>query len=163
MLCDFRGLRYSLTLSFNHPKPFTPREDAPHWMIYNNAHNPVGQASAIIREKWNKGDLPTDVGEHKNVNFLGLQPHMDNGHGEILTVSLAADILVTRRLYFGYMPISQVSGFKDAFTGVVIIRGLKAGPVFFEEIERTWTQIESAASLGVKPILTLQACDRYKA
>lgn len=158
-LCDFRGAIYSLQLQFSQPKPFRCYPDPNEWILFDAIKNILGPVTRLFAVKWNAGDLPIEEGEYVDLDFLGQPVLMDNGYGELLPITITANVMVKKRLYFGKLSIKQISGFKDEKNGLVISRGFTTGPLDVETVEEEWQQIKSEDDLTVKPIMVITALD----
>lgn len=115
--------------------------------------------SRLFAAKWNAGDLPIEEGEYEDLDFLGQPVLMDNGYAELLPITITANVLVKKRLYFGKLSIKQISGFKDEKNGMVISRRFTTGTFDVETVEKEWQQINSEDELTVKPIMAITALD----
>lgn len=161
MLCDFRGAKFSLSLSCSAPLPFRMLPDPNTWKLYNQKGEFLGVATELVRRKWNSGDVSNEVGEHRSIDYVGRPVQMDNGYGTPVPVKTTVDFLVYKRLLFGWISLEKIKGFKDEKDGSVITREFTTGPVDFETIEREWQQIASVDEAPAKPMLKLQATDCY--
>jgi len=159
VVCDFRRAIYSLRLKFSQPKPFRCPYDHNEWILFDANESMLGSVPKLFAAKWNVGDLPTKEGEYENLDFLGQPVLMDNGYDELLPITITANVLVEKRLYFGKLSIKQISGFKDEKNGMVISRGFTTGPLDVETIEKEWQRIKSKDELTVRPIMAIIALD----
>lgn len=159
VVCDFRRAIYSLRLEFSQPKPFRCPCDHNEWILFDANESMLGPVPRLFAAKWNVGDLPTEEGEYEDLDFLGQPVLMDNGYGELLPITITANVLVEKRLYFGKLSIKQISGFKDEKNGMVISRGFTTGPLDVETIEKEWQRIKSEDELTVRPIMAITALD----
>ena len=69
------------------------------------------------------------------------------------------NLVVESRLYFGELPLKELSGFKDEITGRTITKGFITKDLDVEEIQKYWRRINSLEELAIKPLLTLEASD----
>lgn len=161
LLCDFRNAKYSLSLSVSAPVPFRISRDHNDWRLYNRDGKLLGVAPDLVRQRWNSGNLPSEVGQHGDIDFVGEPVQMENGYGQLVPVKMSVTLEVQRRLYFGRISIEKIKGFKDEKDGAVITRGFTTGPVDFETIEKQWQQINSEEEAPAKAMLKLQALDCY--
>jgi len=161
ILCDLRSMTFSLRLSVSAPMPFEISRDEKDWIVRDAAGTVLGKPFDLVAKKWYAGDLPIDVGEHENVDFVGQQPHMDNGHGLTVPVSLTADLTVKRRLFFGRLPLKDIRGLAQDDGKGVITRGFTTTPLSLELIEKEFQEIPSEDSLPGKPGMAMQILHCY--
>jgi len=129
--------------------------------LYNQKGEFLGVATELVRKKWNSGEVPNEVGEHKNIDFAGEPVQMDNGYGTLVPVKTTVNFDVNKRLLFGWISLEKMKGFKGEKDGSVIMRGFTTGPVDFETIEKEWQQINSEDEAPAKPMFKLQATNCY--
>ena len=161
MLCDFRAAKFALRLSMSGPHPFRLGGHPVELEVFDLEGNTLGIAGEILTAKWNGGDLPSAVGEHQDVDFLGQPIQADNGYGTLVPVSLTASLLVERRLYFGRVDIPKIRGFADVHDGGVITRGFTLAALDPQTIEKEWQRIEREEDAPAKPGIYIQALDCY--
>ncbi len=77
-------------------------------------------------------------------------------------VELTVSVLVERQLFFGYLPIPRISGFKDAFSGKVIANAFTVGLIDPLEVEKTWKKINSEDDLPLPPLLRMTGLAVYE-
>ena len=156
-ICDFRSARISFGLSFCDPLPFSM---SPNFYKTLAAHGSdqkvIGFPLDIAIEKWNKGIFPTEAGEHENINpFDQEMVLVDNGYGRMVHVRIRVSLYVTQQLFYGEMPISKISGFKDESKGHVITNAFEVGLLDPNEIMEKWKPISENDDLPMKPGLRL--------
>jgi hypothetical protein len=93
-------------------------------------------------EKWNSGVFATTPGQHPKQNIFDEPVLIDNGHSDVIPVELTIGLWVVQRLYFGHMPVSKLSGFKDELSGKVINNAFTIGLLNPDEVEQGWLCIE---------------------
>lgn len=157
-VCDFRIAAISFGVSSSAPLPFLIR---PTFFGENVAYNmegePLGTCYSKLVERWNSAEFADTLGVIENISIFGDAPvQTDNGYGTLCPVKLTAHINVHRQLFSGQVPISQMSGFKDEMTGLVITNAFAIGLLDPNVISEHWTPIDSEDELEVKPVITLQ-------
>lgn len=156
-MVDYRSAAIGVSLSMSGPYPFTLPQDFQFSKQITDAEGiGLGSMFGIAIAKWNSGELPIEPGEHKNLMIFGDTPYMDNGHGMIVPVEPSINLHVKRELYFGHMPITKISGFKDEIAGGVIANAFEVGFVSPEEVSDTWNKIESLEECELPPAFVVQ-------
>lgn len=157
-LCDFRFASISFGLTCSAPMPFTiPYNVWAASQISDKNGKQLGTCYSRIAERWNSGELSDQLGTTEDIPIFGDIPvFMDNGYGQQCPVGLTASISVRSQLFFGQLPVTTMSGFKDEMTGHVITNAFSVGLLDPHEIDETWTPIASEGDLEVKPVITLQ-------
>ncbi len=79
---------------------------------------------------------------------------IENGYGQLMPSELTVSILVRQNLYFGHIPIQQLSGFRDELSGAVITNAFTIGLVDPNEVEQNWTRINSKEEAPSPILLT---------
>lgn len=157
-LCDFRSAAMSFYLSSSAPGPFrTTMEFYKDQQFYDQNDQALGTAFDNAMLKWNRGEFPSDVGEHKRLAiFDKLKMRMENGYGTMIPVDIGVSLHVSRRLYYGQYPIKQLSGFKDEISGGIITNAFTVGLLDPELVENQWKLIGDESEAPVKPVLVLR-------
>jgi len=127
-------------------------------VLYEASEQRLGSVTALLLTRWNSGELPSELGEHKEIPVTKVPTTVLHGH-QFIEVNILADIMVTRRLFFGQLPLEQVTGFRDEYTGRILTPGFTTGWLDAAEVERNWRQIQSVDEIAVRPILELVALD----
>lgn len=157
VFCDFRDAAIGCELSVSGPYPFEMPYDFHHIsQVTDEAGEEKGTMIGIAFELWNAGKLPTEVGEHSKLSIYGENPHMDNGLGMNIPVELLANLYVRQNLFFGMIPITKISGFKDEIGGGVITNAFETGILDPEKIWNDWKKIERIEDCDLPPVLTMQ-------
>ena len=156
-ICDFRSAAMSFGIGTSAPFPFAmPSDFFATNIIYDNENNERGTALENAASKWDRGQYPTEIGEHRKLPILDeITVRMDNGYGKVVPVNCYVSLHVRNDLYFGQFPITQLSGFKDELRGDVIVNAFTIGILSPEEIEQNWEKIAAADEAPVKPVITL--------
>ena len=154
MVCDFRRIQYQLILPI-----FLANQDPRSIMIYDSNNEPVDTTERLIQKRWNNGELPFELGQHNNIRLVeGKQKVLVNSNH--VDANILANIFVTRRLFFGELPLLQVRGFADEHQGQLISRGFTTDWLDVRTVESDWRQLEDISELSVT-VLTLEAADLF--
>ena len=157
VLCEFRDAGMSFGLSTSTPVPFQMPYD---FQFVNPVTNSDGEdqrtMSEIAMHLWNKGELPVEPGTHEELRIFGGNPHMDNGHGMNVPVDLWVNLVVRQNLFFGMIPITKISGFKDEIEGGIITNAFKTGVLNAGNVWDEWKRIEKVEDCGLPPVLRLR-------
>lgn len=157
-VCDFRSAAISFGLSISAPVPFTmPYDFQFSNPVTDSEGNPNGSMFDIAISKWNKGELPVEPGRHEKLRIYGDAPHMDNGYSMNVHVDLWVGLSVQQELFYGLMPITRISGFKDEIGGGVITNAFDVGLLNPDEIFDTWKKIEKIGDAELPPVFPIQA------
>jgi len=158
-LCDFRSAAMSFGFSMSAPYPFrVPNDFYSSAMIYDGKGRELGTMLDAAMTKWNDGIFPTEPGEHKKLNVFETRTvYMDNGYDPPIRipVDLTVSLLVERQLYYGQLPVPQVSGFLDQLSGKVITNAFTVGMLDPDEVEKTWLKVAKEADAPVRPVIRL--------
>lgn len=159
-ICDFREALYSIGIRTTAPLPFEFPADIVGYFHKVVAHNKkkeeLGVPGQIVQKKWENGEYPTDPGEHGEYPIFDEEEVLiDNGYGVLAPVNLTVSLLVQQKLFYGELPIDQVSGFRDELSGDVITNAFTIGLIDPNTVEKEWTQIASRDDLPRPPPLTV--------
>lgn len=157
-ICDFRtaaigfGVRCSAPLPFRIMPDFFSKN-----VVFNEAGDELGTCYSGIVRRWNEGELADNLGVSKDIPIFGNQQVLtDNGYGQLCPMELYAHIAVREYIYSGQLPVREMSGFKDEFTGSIITNAFSVGLLDPEEISEKWKLIDSEQDLDIKPVIRLQ-------
>jgi hypothetical protein len=111
-------------------------------------------------KNWNEGKYPSEAGDHKDLRIFDARTiFMDNGCEPPLRmripVDLTVSLLVKRQLYYGQLPVPQISGFYDQLSGRIITNAFTVGILDPEEVEKDWQKIDEEAEAPVQPTIRL--------
>ena len=157
-LCDFRVAAFAFGVSCSAPMPFLiPYDMFSATTVTDEAGTALGTCYSRLVERWNSGELWDEVGVREDVPIFGDTPvFIDNGYGQSCPVTLTASIHVQSQLFFGQLPVTQMSGFKDEMTGMVITNAFSVGLLDPNEIEEKWETVSNVDELEVKPVIRLE-------
>lgn len=156
-ICDFRSAKMSFRVICSVPLPFyLPPDFVSKIVAFSAEQKELGIPLEIAMKKWNEGLFPTEPGIHADLSIFD-KPEVlvDNGYNDLVPVELTVSLWVDQQLYFGELPVSHISGFKDELSGNVISNAFTIGILDPEEVERDWAPINSDEELPVRPLLEL--------
>jgi methionyl-tRNA synthetase len=160
-LCDFRSAAMSFTFSMSAPCPFRmPMNFYSEAMVFDEKGGELGPALDTAMKNWNEGKYPSEAGDHKDLRIFDARTiFMDNGCEPPLRmripVDLTVSLLVKRQLYYGQLPVPQISGFYDQLSGRIITNAFTVGILDPEEVEKDWQKIDEEAEAPVQPTIRL--------
>lgn len=114
--------------------------------------NPIEQAV----ENWACGEYEPIEGE-RTESIYSLETYASNGYGKIVPVEFRVQLWIKRRVYYGQLPIDQVSGFLDEHTGKVITNAFTTGLLDLDTLQNQWTRLEPGEEPEFPPFLELTA------
>lgn len=68
---------------------------------------------------------------------------------------------VVRELYFGYLPLVKVRGFRDDLKGSLITKSIMTDSLNFRVVRDTWQKVPSEEALAVQPVMGLGVSTYY--
>ena len=153
------GLSCSAPLPLRIPEKFWTETIA-----LNVQRKKLGTPLEIAMKKWNEGRFPIDPGEYHDLNIFDEAVVIDNGYGYnlVVPVKLTVTLWVREQLYFGQLPISRISGFKDELSGNVISNAFTVGIVSPDEVEKGWLPIQSEEELPLPAVLEMVGLVGYE-
>ena len=157
VVCDFRGAAISFGISVSGPYPFQMPYDFQNVnQVVSASGEETGTMLGIAMQLWNDGELPTEPGEHEKLLVFGDNPHMDNGLGMNIPVDLWIGLTVQQSIFYGMMPITKISGFKDEIGGGVITNAFETGVLDADKVWEEWKQISRIEECDLPPVMHLQ-------
>ncbi len=159
MVCDFRRLEHYRFKIPSETAQFLS-EDPKEMIIYGIDIDGKKQVSLhdLLISIWNLGKLPSEVGQHENIQILEYTSKILAG-GKEIKENVLADIVIIQRLFYGELPLIKMSGLRDEYTGAILTPGFTTDYLDNEVVEKTWTQIKSVEDLAIKPFMILTALD----
>lgn len=164
-ICDFRGfgkIKFLIGGSIAILKELA-QQDSKLISVYDQSHILIGTPLTLLQAMWHR----MEISDQPGIRETSIEPNpvlvqAQDGHFE--HVGITARFEIIQRLYFGELPITKITGFRDETTGNIILPN-KAEVVFdtidFGEVERSWLRIASEDVLAVRPVMTLMALDYY--
>jgi hypothetical protein len=132
-------------------------------MVFDERKNSLDTMLKASMNSWNKWHFPITPGIHCDLDIFDRDTTLiDNGYGQLTRVELKVSLWVSKRTYFGQMPISKISGFKDEQTGAVITNAFTVGLASPDEAEKTWQFINEGETLPSKPVLEVTGLVGYE-
>ncbi|MBM3180122.1 MAG: restriction endonuclease [Chloroflexi bacterium] len=146
MVCDFRSLgegnfivksssiKILQEISKQNPK-LVP--------IYDQEYRQIGTPLLLLWSKWNKREISDDPGTYTSIN-LSTEPTFAksiDGHYEQIKIEGKFDVI--QKLFFGELPLTKVSGFRDEISGHLVLSGnseIITDIINVIEVENTWPQ-----------------------
>ena len=129
-------------------------------MVYDEDQNPIDVTLNRIHKLWNEGIIPHDPGRHENISLYSGRIFIKTDV-KFYELELASDVKVTCNQYFGQLPLSRVSGFKDELSGALITKEFETSDIDFSEVQQNWKKIETVDELAVKPVFTINTSPEY--
>jgi hypothetical protein len=160
VVCDCRRIKTSQLRFFGPPRSMYPSGDPFQFDVYDEKNKYLGRLKTLLEKKWSDGELPGDPGEYDEIDFIG-QPTKLNFGGLFVNVKVTARLVIERNLYFGYLPLVEVSGFQDDVRGELILKQLTTDVLNLEEVEKTWKKIDAIDALAITPVITGLFYDYY--
>lgn len=155
VICDFRRIQFQFSIP-----QFLAFMDPREIVLYDSNHQRLGTTATLLQTRWNSGELPSELGEHKDIPVAKV-PTTISYEGEFLEVNILANIMVYRRLFFGELQLAQVRGFMDEYNSQLLTREFTTGWLDVTEVERNWRQLENIDEIAVEPRIILTALDLF--
>lgn len=163
VVCEYRGAAISFRVSISSPVPWKLQYDFVHsLMLHDEQGNLVGSPMETALNRWNNGEFPTGIGEHKDIPLLAFQPHADNGYGALMPLDLTVSLRVKSRRYFGMLPLESVRGLRDEHTGTVVTNAFTTGELDHVEVQNQWKQLDDTEEPPQPPGLVFMGLDCYE-
>lgn len=144
MICDFREAMVSFQVRFSAPLPCRMPADFFHSVICYDpgTKEELGNVADTALLRWEEGRYPSDPGEHRDLPIFPTKTVLaDNGYGMLAPFELTVSLHVESRLYFGYMPVSEISGFRDELSGKIFANAFTIGILDPNTVEEKWKRI----------------------
>ncbi|WP_227734818.1 restriction endonuclease [Yersinia proxima] len=154
VLCDFRNSFMSFGIKCSAPKPLLIPNEFYKLPVYNAENELLGSALEIAQTRWDNGALPSEPGEHGELLiFEGTKTQIDNGYGDKVEVTLTLRLFVKQHLYLGHLPIEDINGLQDEYTGHIVTNAFTLGGLNPDEVERDWQYVEDMSAIEFEPLL----------
>jgi hypothetical protein len=131
--------------------------------IYNKNHEQIGTPITLLWAMWNRREISEEPGfRHILIKPDPIFVKAQDSHFE--QVEILGEFEVLRKLYFGELPLTKITGLKDEVTGDLVLPGnteIITDVIDIVDVERNWQHIPSSEVLAVKPVMILTAFDYY--
>ena len=77
-------------------------------------------------------------------------------------MKLDVSLHVKQRLFFGYLPVVKMRGFRDEQTGEVVTNAFTTGALDAEEVENKWKRLNSGEESPARPAMVVVGLDCYE-
>jgi hypothetical protein len=158
MLCDFREAQLAFRISSIAAKPFRmPYLFQTSLVAFDTeSKRELGLPIDVALDRWNRGELPSEPGEHSDL-LLFEKPKVlvENGYNDLIEVEISVSLLVQQHIFFGNLPLEQVSGFKDELSGVIITNAFTTGIFNPHDVWDNWLRLKTADEAPQRPVMTL--------
>lgn len=117
---------------------------------------PLGTPLSIAIELWEQGTIDPEVAEHElqTVRLHHGSTYLKE-HGCLRRVDVDVTTRVTRTLFFGEVPLTDLRGFALGDSNRVATKAFSTDWLRFDEVDRNWRRLSSRSDLGVEPFLTV--------
>ena len=149
------------TLTFSTTKQFRLRpQDFRELVLYRADGSEIGVVRELVARAWEDEAIPQTPGEHRGVPLSADATHVMTG-GVLYSLDVRANVHVSRTLYFGHLPLSEVQGFSDELDGGLITRSFTTAALVYADMHKEWQVIASLRDLAITPLLTLCVSTSY--
>lgn len=165
-VCDFRSLGSGrFVIRGSHAILSELKDQDPKLIpVYDSNHNRIGTPLTLLWSKWNRREIPQEPGQYPGIE-VSLEPtFVKAADGHFEEVKFEGNFEVVKKLYFGELPLTKVSGFKDEVSGNLVLPGnseIITDWIDTVEVERSWLRIPSIEALAIQPAMVLEAFDYY--
>jgi len=131
--------------------------------IYDINFEYIGTPLTLLWAMWNR----REISEEPGIRRISLKPEpifAKSKHGPFVHIEIIGEFEILKKFYFGEVPLTRVSGFRDEATGMLVLPGnteIITDVIDTRDVERNWMRISSVESLAIKPFAILTAFDFY--
>ncbi len=164
--CDFRGLglcRFKIGGSDAMLQELAS-QDVKLIPLFDEDHQQIGTPLTILWERWNRREIPIEPGLYLDISVADTPVFIQASDGHFERIEIMADVNVMRNLYFGQLPLTKITGFRDEVSGHLLLPGnteIITDWIDTIELERRWLKIPCLEALAIKPVMILTAFDHY--
>jgi hypothetical protein len=153
--------KFNLTFSSSRPEPFgIPYGDYTKFEVFDTSNKLLGVIKDLLQNYWNIGKLSHKPGLYKDIDFIGI-PTRIKSRDKFYNIDIHANITVEKALYFGPVPLTEISGFYDEINNRIVTKGFTTADLNFSKIEENWQKIQSEDELAIKPVLVFSVSNIY--
>lgn len=166
MVCDFRGLgsgRFVIKGSASMLREIA-EQDPKLITVFDKDHNEIGTPLTLLWASWNRGEISDEPGSYVGLDVSSDPTFVKSEDGNFEQVKIEGNFEVVKKLYFGELPLTKVTGFRDEVTGSLVVPGdseIITDWIDTVEVEESWVRIPSLEVLAIKPIMILKALDHF--
>jgi len=166
VVCDFRGLglsRFKMRGSYPMLQELAS-QDPKLIPLFDENHEQIGTTLTLLWERWNRREIPTEPGSYLDISVSDTPVFVQASDGHFERIEIMADVNVVRNLYFGQLPLTKITGFRDEVSGDLVLPGdteIITDWIDTMQVERSWLKIPSLEALAIKPTIILTAFDHY--
>lgn len=167
MVCDFRSLgEGNFVVKSSSPSILKEisQQNPKLIPVYNKDHQQIGTPLLLLWNKWNKREIPDEPKLHIGINISTEPTFVKSQSGIYEQVKFEGNFEVVQKFYFGELPLTKISGFRDEVSGHLVLPGnfeITTDLIDVIEVEEKWLRIPSIEALAVKPTMILTALDYY--
>ena len=164
-VCDFRGFgmcRFKIGGS-NAICSELAQQDPKLIPIYDQNHDLIGTPLTLLWAMWNRREILEEPGLQR----ILLKPNpifVKDNDGKFVHIEIIGEFEILKKLYFGEVALTKVTGFRDEATSKLVLPGnteIITDFIDTVDVERNWQRISSVKSLAIKPFMILEAFDFY--
>jgi hypothetical protein len=122
--------------------------------IFRSDGTMIDYLQSFIVARWEDETIPAKPGEYRNIPATREETFVKTD-GKLCKMIIEFNVAVAERLYFGQLPIEEVSGLSDDQTGDLFTTAFTTEMISFANVEKSWSLINSIDQLSVKPVLVL--------
>lgn len=142
VLCEFRSAAIAFGIQVSVPLPVSlPHDFMQSLIVHDEQGRPLGTCVEAALTRWNNGEFPVEIGAHDALPIFPVPPYIDNGHGTQIPVTLTVSLQVKGRRYFGMLPLDEIRGLRDEYTGAIVSNAFKTGVLSPIEVENQWQRL----------------------
>jgi hypothetical protein len=165
-VCDFRGLGSGrFVIRGSHAILSELADQDPKLIpVYGQDRNRIGTPLTLLWAKWNRREIPSEPGSYVGIELSSETTYVRSKDGQFEEVRFEGNCEVVKKLYFGELPLTKVTGFRDEVSGNLVLPGnseIVTDWIDTVEVERSWLRIPSIDALAIKPTMILEAFDFY--
>lgn len=152
---DIAMVRWGFALALRTPPEPGFDADSPGLELFDGHGKSLGSPDAILRRLWNEGGVTDSAGHFRDMPLLEREPLFVRHRGKLYAMRLLLEGWVEQGSYFGHIPISSISGFRNELSGGLITRGYTTDYLNFAELKRTFLKVNRPGQLAVLPALEI--------
>lgn len=162
-LCDFRQAAFQFVISMTGGPPdfLIPWEFWKESPLSDAEGRPLGTLLGRTMELWNGGQLPLETGLFEEVRVFEDPIYLADINGLTAPVDLALNMKVEKALFWGSIPITKISGFKDERRGQLITNAFTCEILDAETVVNEWMQVDGLSDCPKSPAIVLQGLVGY--